>query len=284
MMSLRTLLSITGQRVLLNDQTMKTDPMTCANSIPTVEIDGPLDCVVVNPADFPHGETRHNHRHKLGQVIHAISGLIAVKTRHGTWTVPTGRGVWIPPMQEHEVDILSDTKMYSIYLNPEHTIELPSQCTIINVPPVLRELAIYISDINQSCSNVFASAIAVVIAHLAQDSLSSPLHVPIPQDQKLKKIYSKLFHNPADQRPIHEWGGTVGLSSRSLSRKLKQETGMTFRVWRQQIRLLSSLELLSNGQAVTTVAHDVGYETTSAFTTAFRQTFGTTPSSFFNHN
>ncbi len=52
---------------------------------------------------------------------------------------------------------------------------------------------------------------------------------------------------------------------------------MTFRVWRQQIRLLSSLDRLAKGEAATTIALDVGYNTPSGFITAFRQSFGKTP-------
>jgi AraC-like DNA-binding protein len=57
---------------------------------------------------------------------------------------------------------------------------------------------------------------------------------------------------------------------------------MTFRVWRQQIRLLSSLERLAKGQSVTTIALDVGYNTPSGFITAFRQSFGKTPTAYFD--
>jgi AraC-like DNA-binding protein len=66
-----------------------------------------------------------------------------------------------------------------------------------------------------------------------------------------------------------------------MCRHLKKETGMTFRIWRQQIRLLMSLERLAKGEPVTNVAMDVGYSTPSAFITAFRQAFGTTPKIYF---
>ena len=66
-----------------------------------------------------------------------------------------------------------------------------------------------------------------------------------------------------------------------MCRHLKKETGMTFRIWRQQIRLLMSLGKLAKGEPVTNVAMDVGYNTMSAFITAFRQTFGTTPNAYF---
>jgi AraC-like DNA-binding protein len=56
---------------------------------------------------------------------------------------------------------------------------------------------------------------------------------------------------------------------------------MSFRAWRQQLRLLRGLELLAAGAPVTRVALDLGYESTSAFTAMFRRVLGTTPTAYF---
>ena len=46
-------------------------------------------------------------------------------------------------------------------------------------------------------------------------------------------------------------------------------------------RLGHALRLLAAGEAVTTAALEVGYDSTSAFISAFRQTFGQTPGQYF---
>ena len=46
---------------------------------------------------------------------------------------------------------------------------------------------------------------------------------------------------------------------------------MSFRTWRQQLRLQKALELLAEGRPVTSVAIDLGYESPSAFIAMFRQ-------------
>ncbi|MFT5117639.1 MAG: AraC-like DNA-binding protein/quercetin dioxygenase-like cupin family protein [Kiritimatiellia bacterium] len=253
-----------------------------SSAAPLVVIDGPLECVVVRPATFKRGHKISAHRHQFGQVIHPSSGMCLVKTQSGMWTVPCGLGVWVPPMKEHEVDFLSDTVMQSIYLDARFTQALPSQCTAINIPPILYELAVYTANIKTPNVDDLAHALAIVIARLTQDSLNIPLHIPMPSDPSLRKIYTCLIDEPADPRSIEAWGEYIGASGRTLSRRLKQETGINFRSWRQQIRLLSSLEKLAKGQAVTAVAYDTGYESTSAFTHAFKQSFGVTPSAFVN--
>ena len=56
---------------------------------------------------------------------------------------------------------------------------------------------------------------------------------------------------------------------------------MTFRAWRRQLRLLEALERLAQGEAVTTIALDLGYAGPSAFIQAFRDVLGTTPARYF---
>ncbi|WP_229491498.1 helix-turn-helix domain-containing protein [Massilia sp. HP4] len=59
---------------------------------------------------------------------------------------------------------------------------------------------------------------------------------------------------------------------------LDVETGFTFTAWRQRARLMRAPEMLDAGEAVGTVALDLGYSTASAFIAVFREAFGCTPS------
>jgi len=56
---------------------------------------------------------------------------------------------------------------------------------------------------------------------------------------------------------------------------------MTFGKWRQQVRMLHALRLLAAGESVTTVAFEVGYDSTSAFISAFKTALGTTPGRYY---
>jgi len=59
------------------------------------------------------------------------------------------------------------------------------------------------------------------------------------------------------------------------------ETEMTFGKWRQQLRMLHALRLLAGGESVTTAALEVGYDSTSAFISAFKSAVGTTPGRYY---
>ncbi len=55
---------------------------------------------------------------------------------------------------------------------------------------------------------------------------------------------------------------------------------MSLAAWRRQSRLLTSLSLLAEGKSIGEVAHAVGYESTAAFSAAFKQCFGVSPSNY----
>ena len=70
------------------------------------------------------------------------------------------------------------------------------------------------------------------------------------------------------------------MSRRSFTRFFRAETGLSFVTWRQQACLFASLPRLAEGQSVTTVALDAGYENIAAFTTMFRRMLGSSPSNY----
>jgi AraC-like DNA-binding protein len=56
---------------------------------------------------------------------------------------------------------------------------------------------------------------------------------------------------------------------------------MSFRQWRQQIRILEAMKRLGLGESVTSVAIGLGYDSPSAFISMFRKALGKTPGQYF---
>ena len=70
------------------------------------------------------------------------------------------------------------------------------------------------------------------------------------------------------------------MGRRTFTRAFRRETGLSFAVWRQNVRLMEALSLMASGQSVTSVAYDVGYNSPSAFTAMFRRVFGVAPTAY----
>lgn len=82
---------------------------------------------------------------------------------------------------------------------------------------------------------------------------------------------------------LSEVAGHVALSSEYLSRLFKEETGVKFVVYLNNLRLKHALRLLENtSMKVYEVAEQVGYSNLSYFSTVFKKNFGQNPFDYKN--
>jgi transcriptional regulator GlxA family with amidase domain len=74
----------------------------------------------------------------------------------------------------------------------------------------------------------------------------------------------------------------IGTSARTLSRLFPAETELSFKSWCQRARIAAAIERLSTATNVSIkqVAGELGYASLPAFSHAFRQVTGRTPSDF----
>jgi AraC-like DNA-binding protein len=88
-------------------------------------------------------------------------------------------------------------------------------------------------------------------------------------------------NNHLGHLPIQDLCRSVGVSERTLRRRFQADTGMTWRQYLLQTRLLSAMALLTErDRSVLDVATSVGFESASAFTRAFTHYAGETPSAY----
>lgn len=219
------------------------------------------------------------HRHDRAQLLYAVSGVMAVTTEIGRWSVPPQQAVWIPIETAHEVRMISPVSMRSIYVHADIAAEVQRDCTVVEVTPLLRELIIRLVTDETPNAHQVDRLMAVLIDEVKQ-LRAPPLLLPLPQDARLRKITEQLMRNSADERDLQAYSDTVGASTRTLARLFKRETGMGFRQWRQQLRLLQAIERLTTGEDVTSVALNLGYQSPSAFIAMFKRVLGTTPGQY----
>lgn len=228
------------------------------------------------------GETEP-HSHKKAQLMYVISGGLTIQAAGGVWTIPPHCALWIPSGVAHAGKIAGHIRIGSLYIDPPLAAPLGQTCGILFVQPFLRELILRF-DALQSPAGIDddreARLVSVLLDELAVAPLE-PIHLPMPQDRRLRRLTESMIENPGMRFTIDEWGVRVGASNRTLSRLFQRETGMSFVRWRQQLHVGLALQRLAQGDQVTNVANELGYESVSAFISMFRRMLGTTPARYF---
>ncbi|MFN7179857.1 AraC family transcriptional regulator [Hyphomonas sp.] len=246
----------------------------------THDIDLNLRPVVGLADEYPTGFVDTAHSHERIQLLYASSGVMSVVTDKTTFVIPPQRAVWIPSQVRHEVSCRGPVSLRTLYIDPRYEREDPD-CHIVEVGTLLKALILEVTQFDP-CYDIDGRE-GQIVRLLINELLASPkvpYAAPMPADPRLVRVCREIIDNPSDQRDIDEWANVAGMSRRSFTRAFKRETGMGVALWRQQVRLLEALSLLSTGSSVTAVALDVGYDSASAFCAMFQRAFGVSPSRF----
>jgi AraC-like DNA-binding protein len=173
--------------------------------------------------------------------------------------------------------------MRTIYFRARLARKLPRTCCVVNVPPVLQELILH------ACTyptlsrrkKIQANLMAVLLDQLGTVR-TIPLQLPTPSDPRAARVAEALQRNPSEPRSLQAVCKKAGASKRTIERIFQSETRLSLGKWRQQLRLMRSLQLLAAGAKITHAALEAGYSTPSGFIAMFRKILGTTPGRYFD--
>ena len=86
---------------------------------------------------------------------------------------------------------------------------------------------------------------------------------------------------PEERLTVEEIASRCGLSPRHLMRAFKASTGMTVHQYANEVVMKRAMDILrSEDMPLKVLAWQLGYSSASAFSAAFRQAVGCTPSDF----
>jgi signal transduction histidine kinase/AraC-like DNA-binding protein len=100
-------------------------------------------------------------------------------------------------------------------------------------------------------------------------------------DKFLQKLYGLIeLHLDDSQFGVEELAHEVGMSRRTLYRKLTAVANLTINDFMRQYRLKRGIQFLREGHNVSETAYLIGYESPAHFTTIFKEFYHKTPSEF----
>lgn len=221
------------------------------------------------------------HGHPWGQLICVKSGVLALNIAGQRFLAPPESVVWLPADKVHSC--------YNRKLTLFRTVSIAlSLCEGLPDEPCLLRVSAIFTAIVEDCftrgMSVPVSKQDLRLCRVLVDQLrSSPMqrtYLPGSQDKFLAPVLQALERSPSDNTSLAVWASRVYTTERTLSRRCRQELGMSFSEWRQRLRFLHAISLLEQGKTVQEVALEVGYSTSSSFIWMFQQIAGTTPERF----
>ena len=243
------------------------------------------DGVHILATRYPKGIRLDTHAHREAQLVFAAAGTMQVTTPKGRWLVPPDRAVWVPAHLPHAIDVLADIEMRSLYFNVDWLArdrrngDLAAEF-VVRVSRLLHEsiLALF-DDRDDVARNRLLIEIAMLELHQAGDPAT---FMPLPQEPRCRRAAEMVLADPTQTYEIETLARAVGTSARTLSRLFSAETQLSFKSWCQRARVAEAIQRLSvnRNASVKQLAADLGYASFSAFSHAFRQVTGKSPTEF----
>lgn len=241
----------------------------------------PAEPVTVNLRRPPADVHVPRHSHTWAQLAYPLHGGIRIAAAGMTWLVPALRAVWIPPLIEHEVTMLGQVELRTVYVAPEVAPLPQDACTVIEVSDLMRALIEALSELGRAAAD--AGRRQLMTALLLEEMRRAPplsLGLPLPTDRRLQALCAALIDEPGSAVGLDAWASRVGASERTLARLFQSELKMSFGAWRQQLRLARAIDLIGRGTPLGQVALELGYASPAAFSAMFKRAFGRSPSRF----
>ena len=234
---------------------------------------------------YKKGVRLDTHMHREAQLVYAARGTMQVTTPKGRWLVPPDRAVWVPARLEHSIDVLADIEMRTLYFDLSWLKREPRGANldaefVVRVSRLLHETILALFDGRNDAERTrLLVKLAMLELHQAEDSST---FIPLPQEPRCRRAADIVLADPTASHEIETLAREVGTSARTLSRLFSAETQLSFKSWCQRARIAAAIERLSMEADVSVkqLASSLGYASVPAFSHAFRQVTGKTPTEF----
>lgn len=212
------------------------------------------------------------HSHRRGQLLYGNRGYMTAMTEEGAFMLPSGCAILIAPDLPHAVSTYGETEMHSVYIEDKALRGDWGETRVVKVSPLLdaciqalaKEPLLY-------DENGRGNHLAALILDEVRNVEERPYAVPLPTDRQLRKLCRSLLDNPALDLTIDDWADKVGMSRRTMTRKFRLQTGMSFIEWRQRLRISHVMRKRAEGVPLAVAGVEAGYQSPSTLRRAMHR-------------
>lgn len=217
-----------------------------------------------------------DHSHPTHELLWNERGTSKVTAGARSWTITPVLGLWMPAGITHSGTATAGTWYRTAHFSIATTGPLSDTPVGVEITPLLRMLLERLSDTLRAPSRELTEAL--ILDLLAPSP--HELFVHNPALPLLTPIVESVQQRPGDGKTLAQWAEQLGVSTRTITRAFRSETGVGFVRWVATVRAQRAIPLLAQGDDIDDIAAELGYRSASAFAAAFRRTTGFTPSTF----
>lgn len=200
------------------------------------------------------------------------------------WTLPPARAALIHAGREITVAMPQKLSACSVLFDPDFVPAPAASLSVFEMSPLARELVLTCraygpkNQLDSYGTQVF-QLLAATCWQLAKSPSLAVL--PVGKSEQVRKALEVTETLLAGTPNFEDIAREVATSPRTLARRFSDELGMTWRQSLRRLRMNHAIEALADPQRqITEIAFSVGYNSLSAFNTAFRDFTGMTPTEF----
>ncbi|WP_282604318.1 helix-turn-helix domain-containing protein [Pelagibius sp. Alg239-R121] len=225
------------------------------------------------------------HSHGWGQLISAASGSMYIGTPDRVLLLSPAMILWVPPDVEHWMRYGPNNELRYVDARRDEAREIGTDCRIIAMTPLLKALMAETvpregSGQGGGRANGHDDALHDLLRHELAAAPDVPLSITLPRDPRIRRFAESALDDPGVIESVETWLADAPASRKTVERLFIAETGMPPSRWLRHARLFHAISRLSAGEKVSSVAFDMGYASSSAFSYMFRRSLGRSPSEF----
>jgi len=218
-----------------------------------------------------------SHQHARAQFVYAYKGAIQIKANGVETYLPSMQAIWIPAGTTHSLRATELVSYVSVFIDPVYCQSFLKTCKVIQSNLLIHELILNSVEFN---SNYKVASPEFRLSQVLIDQIKGlqekQLGLVLPHSIQLVRVINDFISRPLITHSLTDYANRYGASLRTLQRRFKLETGMSFTRWQQYFLAYRAIEQLALGHSLAKISYELGYCNLSAFSQMFKRVIGVT--------
>ncbi|MEH6523537.1 helix-turn-helix transcriptional regulator [Sulfitobacter sp.] len=219
-----------------------------------------------------------------GQLVLCQSGEIELSGHDGEWIIPAGYMVYVPAARMFRIRVRFPSSGNVIKFCRDEVSWNHNGCWVGQVQSITSHLSDYALkwSSHKDRTSDQAKAFFVTVGEMVPNWFQHErfMWTPYAENSSIQRVIDFTKQSGPDIS-LPEVAAHVGMSERNLRRHMQSELGQSWRDFIRELRMNKAMVLLGKDRkSVTETAFEVGFSSSSAFSSAFMNYVGKTPSAF----